>query len=40
MKKWKCPNCKREKETKDDVIMSMCKCGYELKEVKEKGVEK
>lgn len=32
MKKYKCPNCKREVEAEGDTIMIMCGCGYEMVE--------
>ena len=28
MVKWKCPNCKREKETEKDKVMVLCACSY------------
>ena len=30
MKKFKCPNCKRETEVLGDMIMVMCGCGYKM----------
>jgi hypothetical protein len=35
MKNWKCPNCFEEKITEDDIVVSLCMCGYYFKEVKE-----
>lgn len=26
MKYWKCPECLRERETKDDIVMVVCAC--------------
>jgi len=37
MKEWFCPNCKKRRETEDNIILSVCNCGYELKEVRENG---
>ena len=34
MKNWKCPNCKREKKTEDDIVTIRCKCGDYFLEVK------
>jgi len=34
MKQWKCPNCKRDKETEDNIITVQCKCGEWFEEVK------
>ena len=34
MKKFKCTNCKSERETKKDVLLALCPCGYEMNEVK------
>lgn len=28
MKTVKCPDCKREREINDDVIITLCKCGW------------
>ncbi len=30
MKKFKCPNCKRETEVEGNMIMVICGCGYEM----------
>lgn len=37
MKTWKCPNCKRERETEDDIKMLVCRCQEEMEEVKWKS---
>jgi len=37
MKKYKCPNCKRETEVEGDMISVLCGCGYYMVEqLKEK----
>lgn len=33
MKKYKCPNCKREIEVEGEKVLVMCFCGYEMYEV-------
>jgi len=35
MKKWKCPNCQKEKTTEDIVVMVLCGCGEYFQEVKD-----
>jgi len=30
---WKCPNCKREKETEQDKVMVLCGCGYAMEKI-------
>jgi len=35
MKNWKCPNCKNEAITDDDIKMKMCRCGWWYEEVKD-----
>ena len=30
MKVFKCPNCARTQETKSDVLISVCPCGYDM----------
>lgn len=34
MKHWKCTSCKREKKTKENIIIVKCICGDYMKEVK------
>lgn len=33
MKTWKCPDCKSETETPEDIIMIVCGCGKGMKEI-------
>jgi hypothetical protein len=37
MKEWKCPNCKRDKITEENIVLSMCVCGEYFKEREEKN---
>jgi len=38
MKHWKCPNCGREHESKEEIVISICRgCLNKMKEVKEDG---
>jgi len=34
MKQWKCPSCKREKTTEDNIVKVVCLCGEYYQEVK------
>ena len=39
MIKYKCPNCKREKETEEKQVLILCSCGYEM-EILKNGFKK
>ena len=32
MKTFKCPNCKRDTESKDDIVIILCSCGEYMEE--------
>ena len=35
MKTWKCPHCKKERETSDSIVSAMCGCdGSDMEEIK------
>ena len=36
---WKCPNCKKDKVTSDEIVMIQCTCGYGYEKIKEEKID-